>query len=138
MLQTRLTLVNSDLIEKILIDIVKTAYDNVKNISMLLYIDKDELNIMVATEGNEDFEEAIKDNFHLDEDGDIIDQKGYYELLQDLQIEFIKMYKTCGLFDFFPSGYYEINDVQRLQNSDTLAPRGRYYAPFEESILIVH
>ena len=138
MLQTRMNLINAELIEEILLDIVRTAYDQIKGQSLLLYIDQNEINILVATEEHEEFQSSIRENFILDEDGDIVDQKGYHELLQDLQIEFIKMYKQCGLFDFFPAGVYEVKGVQRCQESDSLAPKGTYFAPFEDALLVVH
>lgn len=137
-MQARMSLMNSEMIEEILLEIVKTSYDQIKNESMLLYIDKNEINILVATEYHEEFQTAIKSNFLLDEDGDIIDQEGYYKLLEDLQIEFIKMHKNCGLFDYFPAGFYEVKGVQRQQESDSLAPKGKYFAPFEDALLLVH
>lgn len=133
-----MSLINPETIEEILLDIVRTSYDQIKNESMLLYVDKNEINILVATEWHEEFQDSIKANFLLDEEGDIIDQTGYYELLQDLQIEFIKMHKNCGLFDFFPAGVYEVKGAQRHQESDSLAPKGKYFAPFEDALLVVH
>jgi hypothetical protein len=131
-------LVNAEEIKEILLEIVKTAFDNIKNEAILLYIDRDELNIMIATEYNEDFQEAIRKNFLLDEEDEIIDEKGYYELLRELQVVFIEMYKTCGLFDFFPAGKYKVNGETRHQESDCVAPKGKYYAPFEDAIVILH
>jgi hypothetical protein len=104
-----MSLVNAQEIEEILFEIVKTAYEQIKDEAMLLYIDQGEINILVATDANDEFEDAIKANFLLDEDGDIIDQEGYYQLLRELQAALIDTYKTCGLFNFFPAGTYDVN-----------------------------
>jgi hypothetical protein len=93
---------------------------------------------MVATEYHEDFQEAIKCNFILDEYNDIMDEKGYYQLLRELQAEFISMYKECGLFDFFPKGSYEVNGEKRFQDSDCIAPKGKFFAPFEDALVVLH
>lgn len=138
MIMTKMDLVNAEKIEGILREIVTTVYNQIKNMEMLLYINGRNFDLLVATEGDDLLDDAIKENFQLDEFDDIIDESGYYELLRDLQEAFIDIHKTCGLFDFFPAGEYEIDGERCLQKYDCIAPIGKYYAPFEDALIIVH
>jgi hypothetical protein len=130
-------LINEDEIKELLLEIVKTAHDQLRGQAMLLNVNRD-IDLLVATEGQDTLIDLIKENFLLDEDGDIIDEEKYRLLLDDLQMEFVKMYKTTGLFDFFPAGEYEINGEERYQQFETIATKGMYFAPFEDCLIVVH
>lgn len=137
MLHTKMKLVNEPALEELLMDIVRTAYDQIKNLSMLLSVEH-EMDVLIATEGHETFDNVIKENFILDEFDDIEDQKGYQQLIDDLQVAFVAMHKSSGLFDYFPAGEYEVNGEKRYQPDAKLAPVGRFIAPFEDAVMVVH
>ncbi|WP_374723107.1 hypothetical protein [Peribacillus tepidiphilus] len=52
MIKTTMSLVNAQEIEEILFEILKTAYDQIKDEAMLLYIDRGEMNIKISTGEN--------------------------------------------------------------------------------------
>ena len=137
MLHTKMKLVNEPALEELLMDIVRTAYDQIKNLSMLLSVEH-EMDVLIATEGHETFNDVIKENFILDEFDDIEDREGYQQLIEDLQVEFVQMHKRSGLFDYFPAGEYDVNGEKRYQPDAKLAPVGRFYAPFEDAVMVVH
>lgn len=138
MLKTSMNLVNRDEIEEILKEIVQMVYDNTKNEAMLLNLNNHEIDLYVAVTDNDEFEDAILQNFELDEDDEIIDEEGYRLLMNELDDYFIELHKTSGLFEFFPAGVYEVNGEKRHQRSDCIVTKGRYYAPFEDALIIVH
>jgi hypothetical protein len=138
MLKTTLNLVNKNEIEEIITEIVRSVYDNIKDEAMLLYLKNHEIDLYVAVTDNDEFEEAILKNFEVDEENEIIDEEGYQLLMDELNDYFVELHKTSGLFDFFPSGIYEVNGEKRLQESDCIATKGRYIAPFEDAIVYVN
>jgi hypothetical protein len=105
---TTVKLMNKAEIEELLLEIVKTAHDQLRGQAMLLNV-KEEIDLFVATEGHETFGEVIQKNFMLDEADEVIDEEQYRLLLNDLSVAFEEMYKTAGLFDYFPAGEYVVN-----------------------------
>jgi hypothetical protein len=137
MIHTTVKLVNIEEIEELLLEIVKTAHDQLRGQAMLLNV-KEEIDLFVATEGHETFEEVIQKNFMLDEYDETIDEEQYRLLLNDLQVAFEEMYKTTGLFDYFPAGEYFVNGEKRYQPDEMVATKGMYSAPFEDCLVVLH
>ena len=134
MLNTKRKLVNGDEIYAILMEMVKNTYENVKGEEVLLCLDCLDVDLRLAANSHDDLIEAIRANFELDEDFEIIDYDGYRELIGELNENFILLHSTSGLFDYFPPGDYEVNGEYREQEGEYLAPAGVFYAPFEDAI----
>ncbi|MDF2903274.1 MAG: hypothetical protein K0S25_912 [Bacillus sp. (in: firmicutes)] len=134
MLNTKRPLINAEKIYKILMGIVIKSYENVKGEEILLCLDCLDVDIYLATNNHEEFIEAIKENFELDQDYEIVDYDGYRELMEELNENFILFHSTSGLFDYFPPGEYEVDGEIREQENDYLAPKGVFYAPFEDAV----
>jgi len=134
MLNTKRPLINAEKIYKILMGIVIKSYENVKGEEILLCLDCLDVDIYLATNDHEEFIEAIKENFELDDDYEIVDYEGYRELMDELNENFILFHSTSGLFDYFPPGEYEVDGEIREQENDYLAPKGVFYAPFEDAV----
>ena len=134
MIKTTQKLVNEDKITTILMDIVQRSYDELKEEDVLLCLDCCDVDLEIATENHFEFEEALKENFELDEFGEIIDYDDYRQLMFELYDYFIELHKNSGLFDFFPEGEYLVNGELQLSDCDKLAPKGRFYAPFEGAL----
>ncbi len=58
----------------------------------------------------------------------------HQELMDDLYDYFLIIHKESDLFDFFPAGPYTHGGEIRESDTDMLAPRGLYSAPFEDAI----
>ncbi|EAR66806.1 hypothetical protein B14911_27405 [Bacillus sp. NRRL B-14911] len=136
MLQTAKTLINADEIEDMLKKMVEKAYLDIKDDPMLLCIDCSDVDLYVASSGNLEFEELIKANFKLDEYGDPLDNKEYQTLMCELHDCFIELHKSSGMFDYFPEGEYEVKGEKRDSETDMLGPKGVFFAPFEDALLI--
>jgi hypothetical protein len=135
MIKTRRTLVNKERIQAILIDLMNTSYENIKDEEILLCLDCLDVDLYLATTNHDEFDEAIKANFDLDEDYEIIDYEAYRELMEDLDLAFLELHKTSGLFDYFPPGEYKVNGELREQEGEHLAPKGIFYAPYEDALV---
>ncbi|PLT35513.1 hypothetical protein [Bacillus sp. V5-8f] len=133
MLRTKMELINREEIEQILKDIVQAAYEEVKEEQMLLCMECGDVDLYIATTNHDEFQDAIKKNFELDDSGDIIDHAKYLELMEDLHDYYVEIFQTSGLFDYFPSGFYQVNGERQLSETDMLGPKGTFYAPFEEA-----
>lgn len=135
MLKTSKNLVNAEKIEKILMDIVKRSYEEVKNEDILLCLECCDVDLEIATSNHFEFQEALKENFECDDFGEIIDYEGYQKIMNELFDYFIELHTKSGCFDFFPEGEYMVNGKKVISNSDMIAPKGKFYAPFEEALL---
>jgi hypothetical protein len=133
MLTSKIELVNHERIEKILREIVEESYEEVKQEQMLLCMECGDVDLYIATTDHDEFQDAIKVNFELDEFGDIIAHDKYRELMEDLHEYYVEIFQTSGLFDYFPSGFYEVNGKKIFSETDMLAPKGIFYAPFDEA-----
>jgi superfamily I DNA/RNA helicase len=133
-MKTKRALVNPDKIHSILMDIIKQTYEQVKGEEVLLCLDCLDVDLKLATTNLDEFSDAIRENFELDENFEIIDYDGYKELMDELNENFILLHSTTGLFDYFPPGEYTVNGETRYQESDYLAPKDVFYAPFEDAV----
>lgn len=134
MLKTKMKLKNPDEVLSILNEMVKRSYERVKDEEILLCLDCLDVDLYIASTNNDEFYDAIKENFEVDDSGDIVDYDTYKELMEDLNESFILLHSTSGLFDYFPPGEYSVNGEIREQESDYLAPSGVFYAPYEDAI----
>ena len=135
MLKTTRQLVNVEEIMTILQDIVEKSYEEIKNEEILLCLECSDVDLEIATSNHFEFHEAINKNFELDEFGDIIDYDGHRQLMYELYDYFIELHKDSGLFDFFPEGNYQVEGKVLVSDSDIIAPKGKFYAPFEHALL---
>lgn len=134
MLITKKELVNSEKILSILKEVVNRSYERVKGEEVLLCLDCLDVDLDIATNNHDEFIEAIKENFELDDDYEIIDYEGYRELMDELNEIFILLHSTSGLFDYFPPGEYSVKCEIRVQDGEYLAPKDVFYAPFEDAV----
>ncbi|HEY4549011.1 MAG TPA: hypothetical protein VIG98_01885 [Bacillus sp. (in: firmicutes)] len=135
MLKTTKQLVNVEEIMRILQDIVEKSYEEIKGEEILLCLECSDVDLEIATSNHFEFQEAIKENFEIDEFGDIVDYDEYRQLMYELYDYFIELHKSCGLFDFFPEGNYQVEGEDLVSDSDIIAPKGKFYAPFEHALL---
>jgi hypothetical protein len=135
MLKTTKQLVNVEEIMRILQDIVEKSYEEIKSEEILLCLECSDVDLEIATSNHFAFQEAIKENFEIDEFGDIVDYDEYRQLMYELYDYFIELHKSCGLFDFFPEGNYQVEGEDLVSDSDIIAPKGQFYAPFEHALL---
>lgn len=133
MLQTAIELINREEIEGILKEIVKAEYEEVKEEGLLLCMECGDVDLYIAASHHEGLQEAINKNFETDECGDVIDRKLHQQLMDDLFEYFLELHKESGFFDFYSAGYYIVNGEKRESETDMLAPKGLFYAPFEDA-----
>jgi hypothetical protein len=134
MLKTTKKLVNEELIVNILKDIVKKSYEEIEDEPVLLCLECCDVDLEIATANHFEFQDAIKENFEIDEFGDIVNDDEYRKLMYELFDSFIEFHINSGFFDYFPEGKYTVNGENRLSDSDIIAPKGKFYAPFEDAI----
>ncbi|CAH0344014.1 hypothetical protein [Bacillus sp. CECT 9360] len=133
MLTSKITLVNQQKIEDILKEIVRSAYEEVREEGMMLCMECGDVDLYIATTNHEEFQEAVKENFELDEFGEIMDHDKFMGLMEDLHECYVELFQTSGLFDYFPSGFYQVNGEKVFSETDMLAPKGIFFAPFDEA-----
>ena len=134
MLKTTKKLLNEQEIIEILQSIVEKSYEEIKDEEILLCLECADVDLEIATSNHFEFQEAIKKNFEVDEFGEIIDYDEYRQLMYELYDYFIDLHITSELFDFFPEGEYEVDGEMLCSDSDIIAPRGKFYAPFEQAV----
>ncbi len=135
MLNTTKQLINEVVIIDILKELVIHSYEELKEEDILLCLECCDVDLEIATSSHFEFQEAIKENFELDEFGDILDTDEYRHLICELHDYFVRLHKKSGLFDFFPEGEYNVKGEIRNSDSDMIAPKGRFYAPFEDATM---
>jgi hypothetical protein len=135
MLKTTKSLINEEIITQLLQEIVEKSYEAIKEEEVLLCLECSDVDLEVATSNHFEFQNAIKENFELDEFGEILDYDHYRKLMCELYDEFIEMHINSGLFDVFPEGEYEVEGEKLISDSDMIAPKGKFYAPFEQALL---
>ncbi|MFT8322156.1 MAG: hypothetical protein ABF649_14755 [Bacillus sp. (in: firmicutes)] len=133
-MQTTKKLLNEEEVKEILKNMVNVAYEQIKEEAILLCMECCDVDLFVAADSHPELEEALKVNFQLDEYGDIADQEGYIELIRDLDEYYVKLHIQSGYFDYFPAGNYIVNGKEIESETDMLAPKGIFYAPFEEAV----
>src|SRR6478736_3821868 len=104
MLNTTKRLENEEIISNILKDIVIHSFEEIDDEEVLLCLECSDVDLEVATSNHFEFQHAIKENFELDEFGEILDYDDYRKLICELYDDFITMHINSGLFDFFPEG----------------------------------
>ncbi|WP_338469283.1 hypothetical protein R4Z10_10615 [Niallia sp. XMNu-256] len=135
MLKTTKKLVNEEKVVRILTDIVKKSYEEIIDDPVLLCLECTDVDLDVATANHFEFQEAIKENFELDEYGDVIHYEEYQLLMKELFDFFIELHIHSEWFDYFPEGEYIVNGEGLLSDSEVIAPKGTFYAPFEEATI---
>ncbi|WP_445490929.1 hypothetical protein [Niallia sp. 03133] len=132
-MQTTKKLINEVEVENILRKMVKDAYEQIKDEQVLLCMECCDVDLFVAADSHPELEEAIKKNFELDIYGEIADQKSYSDLLKELDEYFVQLHIKSGYYDYFPAGFYTVNGREEESETDILAPKGIFYAPFEDA-----
>ncbi|MBP3039968.1 hypothetical protein J9303_10760 [Bacillaceae bacterium Marseille-Q3522] len=125
---------NHDKIEKLLKKKIIETYEDVKEGKDLLCLECGDIDLYVVVANDVVLEDTLKENFQLDEYGDVIDEQAYKELIFQLYDRFISLYLQSGLFDFFPAGTYFVHGEERTTETDYLTAAGVFYAPFEDAL----
>lgn len=133
MLNTTKKLINGEKITQILLELIQQSYKEAKEEKLLLCMECSDIDLEIALSNHFELEEAIKENFSLDEFGDVIENEEYRNLMYELHEYFVDLHISSGLFDFFPEGEYEVQNEKLYSDSDVLAPKGIFYAPFEQA-----
>lgn len=127
-------LMNKEKIDAILKNMVENAYENVKGEEVLLCMECCDVDLYVASESYPDFEDAIRENFNIDEYGEIIDKESYHQLMRELDEYYVELHIKSGYFDYFPAGKYQVNGREEETETDILAPKNVFFAPFEDAV----
>lgn len=93
-----------------------------------------DVDFFIAYSNNEELQDAINENFVIDECGEIMKLDEHQELMDDLYEYFLIIHKESDLFDFYPAGPYTVGGESRESDTDMLAPSGLFSAPFEDAI----
>lgn len=133
-MKTTMKLKNEEKVKKIIKQMVDQSYEQIKGEEVLLCMDCCDVDLYVAADSFPDLEDAIKQNFELDEHDEIIDRDGYIQLMNELDEYYVKLHFDSGYYDYFPAGYYIVDGEEEESETDMLAPKGIYYAPFEEAL----
>ncbi|WP_342601687.1 hypothetical protein [Peribacillus sp. FSL E2-0159] len=134
MLQTKVKLTNTGKIDAILNEIVLKTYEEALEEKLLLCMECGDVDFYIAYSNNEEIQDAINENFEIDEFGEILKIDEHQELMDDLYDYFLIIHKESEMFDFFPAGPYTLGGQIRESDTDMLAPRGLYLAPFEDAL----
>jgi hypothetical protein len=134
MLHTNIDIQNAEQIETILKELIKNAYQEVSEEGVLLCMECGDVDVYIAASHHEQLQDAIYRNFQLDEDGEMMNRDEYVQFMDDLQEYFVKLHIESGYFDFFPSGIYVVEGETRESETDMLAPKNQFYAPFEDAL----
>ncbi|MFJ7753744.1 hypothetical protein ACQKGI_03140 [Peribacillus muralis] len=134
MIQTKIKLANAAKIEAVLMGIVRKSFEEAKKDKLLLCMECGDVDLYIASSNNDELQDAINENFEFDEYGIIIKFEEHQELMDDLYEYFLILHKESDLFDFFPAGPYSVAGESRESETDMLAPRGLFSAPFEDAI----
>ncbi|MEC1395695.1 hypothetical protein [Peribacillus simplex] len=134
MLQTKVKLNNTGKIDAILKDIVLKTYEEALEEKLLLCMECGDVDFYIAYSNNEELQDAINENFEIDEFGQIMKIDEHQELMDDLYDYFLIIHKESEMFDFFPAGPYTLSGENRESDTDMLAPRGLYSSPFEDAL----
>lgn len=134
-MKTTMNLVNKEKIKQILKEMVDDAYENIKGEEVLLCMECCDVDLYIAADSCEPFLEAVRENFALDELGEIIDREAYHILMRELDEYYVDLHINSGYYDYFPAGNYKLNGREEESETNILAPKGVFYAPFEEAVI---
>lgn len=127
-------LVNSSKLDELMKNMVNNGYESVKGEEVLLCMECCDVDLYIASDSYPEFEELLKENFELDEYGDILDREKYNLLMRELDEYYIELHLKSGFYDYFPAGLYQINGREEETETDMLAPKDVFYAPFEDAV----
>jgi len=133
--KTTMKLVNQEKIKQILKQMVDDAYANIKGEEVLLCMECCDVDLYVAAESCEPFIEAVKVNFELDDLGEIMDREAYHILMRELDEYYVDLHVKSGYYDYFPAGTYKVDGREEESETNVLAPKGVFYAPFEDAVI---
>ncbi|WP_234396935.1 hypothetical protein [Bacillus massiliglaciei] len=134
MFQTKIEIKNIQVIDSILQEFVQTSYNEAKEDGTLLCMECGDVDLYIAASHHEELQDAINENFAIDDNGEIIDREQHQTLMDDLYEYFLQLHIESGFFDYFPAGFYEVKGEKRESETDMLAPKGKYFAPFEDAL----
>lgn len=134
MLHKNIGIQNAEQIDVILKELIRNAYKEVRKEGVLLCMECGDVDVYIAASHHEQLQEAINSNFQLDEYGEVLNRDQYVQFMDDLQEHFVNLHIESGYFDFFPSGIYVIEGESRESETDMLAPKNQFYAPFEDAL----
>lgn len=101
MFQTKIQLANPDKIDSVLKEIVRNSYEEVREERLLLCMECGDVDLYIAASNHEELQDAINENFEIDECGEIIKLEEHQQLMDDLYEYFLKLHRESNLFDFF-------------------------------------
>ncbi|TRZ38059.1 hypothetical protein CEQ21_21845 [Niallia circulans] len=133
-MKTTMILKNADKINQLLTDIVKESFEEIRGEEVLLCMECCDVDLFVTVDSHEELTCAIKENFELDEFGEVLDKEAYIQLLKELDEYYVELHIQSGFYDYFPAGTYTVNGKEEETETDILAPKGIFYAPFEEAV----
>ncbi|MFD6443405.1 hypothetical protein ACFWDG_27470, partial [Peribacillus sp. NPDC060186] len=84
MFQTKIQLANPDKIDSVLKEIVQNSYEEVREERLLLCMECGDVDLYIAASNHEELQDAINENFEIDECGDIIKLEEHQQLMDDL------------------------------------------------------
>ncbi|MGE7184389.1 hypothetical protein ACQKKK_10370 [Peribacillus sp. NPDC006672] len=134
MFKTKIKLTNSERVDAILKALVQKSYEEALEEKLLLCMECGDVDFYIAYSNNEELQDAINENFDIDECGEIMKLDEHQELMDDLYEYFLIIHKESKMFDFFPAGSYIVVGENRESETDMLAPSGLFSAPFEDAI----
>ncbi|MFP3512078.1 hypothetical protein SB775_21015 [Peribacillus sp. SIMBA_075] len=135
MFKTKIKLTNPERIDAILKAVVQKSYEEALEEKLLLCMECGDVDFYIAYSNNEELQDAINENFEIDECGEIMKLDEHQELMDDLYEYFLIIHKESDMFDFFPAGSYIVVGESRESDTDMLAPSGLFSAPFEDAIM---
>jgi len=133
-LKTTMVLKNADKINQILKDIVSDSFKEIEGEEVLLCMECCDVDLFVTVDSHEELLDAIKENFELDEFGEVLDNDQFIALMKELDEYYVQLHIESGFYDYFPAGTYTVNGQEEETETDILAPKGIFYAPFEEAV----
>lgn len=99
--QTKIKLINPGKIDAILKEIVLKTFEEALEEKLLLCMECGDVDFYIAYSNNEELQDAINENFEIDEFGEIMKIDEHQELMDDLYDYFLIIHKESDLFDFF-------------------------------------
>ncbi|MDO7488656.1 hypothetical protein Q5O89_28550 [Peribacillus frigoritolerans] len=125
MFQTEIKLINTGKIDAILKEIVLKTYEEALEEKLLLCMECGDVDFYIVYSNNEELQDAINENFEIDEYGEIMKIDEHQELMDDLFDYFLIIHKESDLFDFFQQ--VDIPTMGKFVNRIRICWRQRVY-----------
>ncbi|WP_230137335.1 hypothetical protein, partial [Peribacillus frigoritolerans] len=93
MFQTKIKLINPGKIDAILKEIVLKTFEEALEEKLLLCMECGDVDFYIAYSNNEELQDAINENFEIDECGEIMKIDEHQELMDDLYDYFLIIHK---------------------------------------------